>query len=71
MRWLALKREDGSKDPYAVGFVTHTVAKIVTDGKVMFEAWRLGKDTGDGTRLGDSEKPDGAKLLVEQDARNQ
>ena len=68
-RWRALKRKDDSMDMYAVGFCTHTVCKVVLNGRTTFEAWRcedpavqLGMFRGD-------KAFDEAKLCVENDAR--
>lgn len=65
--------KDGAKDLYAVGFVTHTVAKVVLNKRVTFEAWRLGKQVGESVSLGHFSGEDAfaeAKLAVEQDARS-
>jgi hypothetical protein len=39
LKWLALKRKDGTRDDYAIGLVTHTVCKVGEE----FETWRLDK----------------------------
>jgi hypothetical protein len=73
VRWLSLARKDGTKDMYCVGFVTHTVAKVVVNGRVTFEAWRLGKQSIESVSLGNFSSEDAferAKLAVEDDVRS-
>jgi hypothetical protein len=73
MRWMSLAKKDGSKDMYCVGFVTHTVAKVVLNSRVTFEAWRLGKQSIESVSLGNFTGEDAfseAKLAVENDVRS-
>lgn len=65
MRWLPVMRKDGKKDPYAMGYCTHTVCTVSVGGKEMFEAWRMGKPH---IRLGGFPEPNKAQLACEQDA---
>lgn len=69
MKWLAIKRADGERDEYAIAFATHTVCKTLHEGKASFNAWRLAKDGQVGTLLGAADTAAGAKLIVENDAR--
>jgi hypothetical protein len=77
MRWLSLMTKEGAKDKYAVGYVTHTVAKVITKDGPVFEAWRIGPEVGEGVQLGvfpqgeDNRGFEMAKLCVENDARAQ
>lgn len=72
MRWLSLMTKDGAKEKYAVGFVTHTVAKTVDAEGAAFTAWRLGQEVGESVELGIFRGENGfemAKLCVENDVR--
>lgn len=66
MSWKALKRKDGTVDQWAVGYVTYTVCKIVTDGQVKYEAWKL-----PGERLGSFDKSAEAQSACERHMRGE
>ena len=68
MRWLAVKKRDGSTDEFAIALASHTVSKAYVKGDVVFTAWRL---TSPATLLGNSDKAEGAKLIAEEDARGE
>lgn len=74
MRWMAIKRKDDSIDKYAIAFVTHTVCKTLSGGRVSFEAWRLAADFTESVPLGIFSGANAfelAKLCVENDMREQ
>ena len=65
MRWLSIRRKDGSEDPYAVGFSTHTVARVYIAGEAKYQAWRFTKERGELLGVFDSQAA--AKMACEED----
>jgi len=66
MKWLAIKRKDGSVDPYAIGYVSHTVAKVMVMDQPRYEAWRL---VAPAVMLGSYPQAKEAQAACERDMR--
>lgn len=66
MKWLAIKRKDGSVDRYAMAYATHTVALVFVHAEARYEVWRLGEPA---VRLGDFKTSAEAQMACEQDTK--
>lgn len=66
MRWLGIAKKGQPADEYAVGLVSHTVAKALIYGKPVYDAWSLHSKPA--KHLGTFQSVAEAQLVCEREA---